>query len=90
MSDAGVIREQRQALNTLSDATCELQVRVGQGGVCQFAWREDSGAWQPVQRTFAAGKGKWVGAKVGIFAAATAETQAPGQCRFDDFVLEVQ
>ncbi|WP_313123892.1 family 43 glycosylhydrolase [Pseudescherichia sp.] len=90
MSDAGVIREQCQALHMLSSATCELQVSVGEGGVSQFAWREDGGAWQQVPRTFAAGKGKWVGAKVGIFAAATADAQDPGECRFEDFVLEVR
>lgn len=37
MSDAGVVRETRQVLAELKCGKCQLQVAVGEGGLCQFS-----------------------------------------------------
>ena len=85
MTDAGHVLQTRQLLEPLRATTCALRVEVKEGGICHFAWREDDeGEWRTVNRPFAAGKGKWVGAKVGLFAVAPG-VKAGGVCRFSHF-----
>lgn len=85
MTDAGHVLQTRQPLEPLRASTCALRVEVKEGGICHFAWREDDeGEWRTVNRPFAAGKGKWVGAKVGLFAAAPG-VNAGGVCHFSHF-----
>nr|MDQ6119434.1 hypothetical protein [Klebsiella pneumoniae subsp. pneumoniae] len=55
MSDAGVVRETRQVLAELKCGKCQLQVAVGEGGLCQFSWRAEE-EWRKVPLCFAAGK----------------------------------
>lgn len=85
MSDAGVVHQFRQNAARLTGPTCALQVEVSEGGICRFSWREDQKDWLPIATSFAAGKGKWVGAKVGIFAAAMEHDSEGGSCHFSPF-----
>ena len=85
MSDAGVVRETRQVLAELKRGKCQLQVAVGEGGLCQFSWRAEEEEWQGVPLCFAAGKGKWVGAKFGLLAASMDGLQSEGYCSLQDF-----
>ncbi|MGL5969174.1 MAG: glycoside hydrolase family 43 protein [Kluyvera sp.] len=89
MSDAGVVHESRQALAHVDAARCELKVVVSLGGICRFAWRQGDADWQPVCQPFAAGKGKWVGAKVGLVALSLEQAASQGSCAFDHFALEI-
>lgn len=89
MSDAGILRETRQVVATLPDGQCECQVVVKPGGICHFFYRTDQHDWQAAPGTFAAGKGKWVGAKVGVFAASSADTAGEGYCKFPSFTVTV-
>ncbi|MDA4634919.1 hypothetical protein NZA98_28140, partial [Escherichia coli] len=41
--------------------------------------------WQGVPLCFAAGKGKWVGAKFGLLAASMDGLQSEGYCSLQDF-----
>lgn len=61
------------------DATLRVQMR--DGGACTFGVRRGDGSWQTINQTpFRATEGKWIGAKVGLFArtteAGSAETWA--------------
>lgn len=89
MSDVGVVHESRQALAHVDAARCELKVVVSLGGICRFAWRQGNADWQPVCQPFAAGKGKWVGAKVGLVALSLEQAASQGSCAFDHFALEI-
>lgn len=88
MTDAGVVHQTRQRIASLASPACSLRVRVAEGGICHFAWRVAEEPWQVVSRPFAAGKGKWVGAKVGIFAASSSGTMQGGHCQFAYFAVE--
>lgn len=89
MSDAGIVRESRQVIAPLNVGTCELKVSVTRGGICRFAWREPEGSWQSVTPPFAAGKGKWVGAKVGLVALTLEAAASQGICGFDYFATDI-
>lgn len=89
MSDTGVVHESRQALAYVDAAFCEMKVVVSLGGICRFAWRQGDGDWQRVCQPFAAGKGKWVGAKVGLVALSLEQATSRGSCTFNHFALDI-
>lgn len=60
--------EEEVQAEALADATVELRVAVGAGGRCRFAWRTGDGPWRESAAEFTAQPGRWVGAKVGLFA----------------------
>ncbi len=65
-----------------------LRVTVLKGAVCQFAFREESGIFNPVGPSFAAKPGKWIGAKVGLFALRDGFTNDAGTVDVDWFRIE--
>ena len=89
MSDAGIVSEKRQAIAAIDDASCEMKIEVSLGGICRFAWRQNDSDWYPIAQPFAAGKGKWVGAKIGLLALSLESTKSDGFCAFDHFALEI-
>ncbi|HDG1687040.1 glycoside hydrolase family 43 protein [Kluyvera cryocrescens] len=89
MSDAGIVSENRQAIAAIDDASCEMKIEVSLGGICRFAWRQNDSDWYPIAQPFAAGKGKWVGAKIGLLALSLESTKSDGFCAFDHFALEI-
>lgn len=54
-------------------------------GICQFAWAVDGVSFQAFAETFQAREGRWMGAKVGLFAVSTHETGMKGYADFDWF-----
>ncbi|PXY42705.1 glycoside hydrolase [Flavobacterium cheongpyeongense] len=52
----------------VNDKTIFLQVKVKQGGICNFFYSEDGQKFNPVGSSFTAREGKWIGAKVGFLA----------------------
>lgn len=89
MSDAGIVSENHQAIAVIDDASCEMKIEVSLGGICRFAWRQNDSDWYPIAQPFAAGKGKWVGAKIGLLALSLESTKSDGFCAFDHFALEI-
>ena len=65
----------------------ELRVAVGEGAVCQFSWRRAGAGFVPIGPSFVAQPGRWVGAKVGLFAGAPGTSPA-GHADFDWFRVE--
>jgi beta-xylosidase len=53
-----------------------LRVTVRAGGVCTFAYRIGDADYVPVGKPFTATAGRWVGAKVGLFATGSAGAHA--------------
>jgi beta-xylosidase len=49
-----------------------LRVTVSEAGKCRFSYSDDGRAFTPIGDEFTATAGRWVGARVGIFAATVA------------------
>ena len=66
-----------------------VRVTVAHGAEFRFAV-VDNGKTREVGRTFQAKPGRWVGAKVGLFAAAPAAARDTGWASFERFALSAQ
>ncbi|CCJ71932.1 Beta-xylosidase [Cronobacter condimenti 1330] len=88
MNDSGSIVSRKTSLVVLpSDTTLSLKVVVDGDGLCTFCWRLADEPWQTVEPRFAAAPGKWVGAKMGLFAVALGE--AAGRVEVEAFEVTV-
>ncbi len=56
--------------------------------LCNFSYSEDGITYKPIGEAFEAKKGKWVGAKVGIFATRHGKTYETGYADYDWFRIE--
>jgi beta-xylosidase len=72
----------------LKSPTFYLRLKVSQNAVCTFSYSADGTNFLPVGEPFNAQKGKWIGAKVGIFAVGTGTTRETGYADFDWFRVE--
>ena len=60
------------------DTQLLLRVDIGEDGVCQFSWAEIGNDFTPIGKPFKAKEGKWIGAKVGLFAVTSGKTNDGG------------
>ncbi|PRY10913.1 beta-xylosidase [Pontibacter ummariensis] len=60
--------ETQQLLGKLKGQEVYLRVAVDKGARCQFSYSEDGQNFKPVGSAFTAVPGRWIGAKVGLFA----------------------
>ena len=65
-----------------------LRVTVTPGGKCRFSYSADNTRFAPVGEEFLARPGVWVGAKVGVFAAAAPGAATTGHADWDWFRIE--
>ncbi len=65
-----------------------LRVEVTEGGRCRFGFSEDGKKWQMMKATFTALPGRWIGAKVGLFASGALPSNDRGYVDFDWFRIE--
>lgn len=65
-----------------------LRVRVQEGARCQFLYSVDGERFVPLGEPFQAREGKWVGAKVGLFAVRPSSSPAGGYADFDFFRID--
>ena len=72
----------------LSGDTFYLRVKVSRNAVCSFSYSSDGIKFSPVGEVFTARKGKWIGARVGIFAVGPGKTREMGYADFDWFRVE--
>jgi len=75
-------------LTKVNSLTVYLKVNVAKGAVCRFSYSEDGEAFQPITMPFNAKPGKWIGAKVGLFCTAKAQTNGNGYVDIDWFRIE--
>ena len=61
---------------------------MSKGGVCQFYYSEDGKHYKRFGEEFIAREGKWIGAKVGLFAWRQSKTNDAGYVDFYDFNVE--
>ena len=65
-----------------------MRVKVSAGAVCNFSVSADGIEFTPVGDTFQAKPGRWIGAKVGLFAAEAAPEVEAAYADFDWFRVE--
>ena len=65
-----------------------LRVSVSKNAVCTFSYSEDGRTFSAVGDPFTARKGKWIGAKVGLFAVRSGKTRETGYADIDWFRVE--
>ncbi|MEB2777780.1 glycoside hydrolase 43 family protein [Algoriphagus sp. D3-2-R+10] len=80
--------EVKQEIAQLESNTIQLRVNVSMGGICQFSYSEDGEEFTAIGETFTAVPGKWIGAKVGLFAIRNSKTNDSGFADVDWFRFE--
>jgi beta-xylosidase len=65
-----------------------LRVSVAEGAVCNFSYSVDGKTFTPIGESFSARQGRWIGAKVGIFAVGSREAIEMGYGDFDWFRVD--
>ncbi|HEY0320561.1 MAG TPA: glycoside hydrolase 43 family protein [Pyrinomonadaceae bacterium] len=73
---------------SLKSNTFYLRVKVSNGAVCNFSYSVNGATFSPIGEPFNARQGKWIGAKVGLFAVRTGKTRETGYADFDWFRVE--
>jgi hypothetical protein len=76
------------AAAALKGNTFYLRVKVSRDASCLFSYSDDGRSFTPIGEPFAARKGKWIGAKVGLFAVRTGRVRETGYADFDWFRFE--
>lgn len=69
-------------------STFYLRVQVSDGAGCRFSYSADGKNFLPLGEPFNAREGRWIGAKVGLFAVREGETREYGYADFDWFRVE--
>ena len=70
--------------------TFYLRVKVSEGAVCEFSYGTDGRNFTPVGEPFKARQGRWIGAKVGLFATGTGKSREYGYADFDWFRVSAE
>lgn len=83
-ADKGKVEIEKTLLK-LDSKDVYLQVKVSKGAKCQFSYSKDGHAFTEVEDIFQATPGKWIGAKVGLFATRELQTNDSGYADFDWF-----
>jgi beta-xylosidase len=81
-------KEVTESQTQLATANVLLRVKIARGGVCQFSFSEDGKTFANIGEPFTAREGRWVGAKVGLFALAKFGAPQRGYADFDWFRFE--
>ncbi len=63
----GYDKTQKAESVPINQNTCYLRVTVADGAICTFSYSLDGATYHPLGTTFQAKKGRWIGAKVGLF-----------------------
>lgn len=81
-------KETLESQTKLANPVVFLQVKVTGGAVCQFSFSKDGKTFVSAGEQFTAREGRWVGARVGLFALAKDSAPQRGYADFDWFRFE--
>jgi beta-xylosidase len=73
---------------TLTENSIYLRIEIKPKGLCTFFYSHDGKEYFSIGEIFAAQPGKWIGAKVGLFAIRPTEAQKGGYANFDFFQVD--
>lgn len=77
--------EKEQVIKKLNGNSIVLRVKVNRDATCTFSYSEDGKTFTQVKGSFTAQPGKWIGAKIGIFALQEEKINDSGYADFDWF-----
>jgi hypothetical protein len=81
-------REKENETRTVQGATFYLRVKVSDGAVCRFSFSANGTDFIPTGESFTARPGRWIGAKVGLFALRNSPGGEYGYADYDWFRVE--
>jgi len=81
-------KETESELIPVYEKTLYLRVNIDNGALCNFSYSEDGQMFKPVGESFTALEGKWIGAKIGIFALRDNFINDAGYVNIDWFRIE--
>jgi beta-xylosidase len=82
------IKESEQVISEVKNGIIYLRVKVSGNAECQYSYSFDGKVFTNINEKFTAGKGRWIGAKAGIFCVGESETNDSGYADFDWFRVE--
>ena len=80
--------EKESAAVPFKGNTIYLRVKVSADAACEFSYSADGKTFNPVGEPFKARQGRWIGAKLGLFATRAGTTREYGYADFDWFRFE--
>ena len=80
--------EVEKVLTKVTDPTVYLRVKVRPGAKCNFSYSLDGKVFTEAGGDFQAEMGRWIGAKVGLFATRETQINDSGFADFDWFRVE--
>lgn len=81
-------KEIENTITTIPQPLIYLRVKVQRGAICQFSYSLDGNVYVDTDEVFQAEAGKWIGAKMGLFASRKTQTNDSGFADFDWFRVE--
>ncbi|HXR82942.1 MAG TPA: glycoside hydrolase 43 family protein [Hanamia sp.] len=82
------IEESEQVISEVKNGIIYLRVKVSGNAECQYSYSLDGNTFTNIDEKFTAEKGRWIGAKVGIFCIGEMQTNDLGFADFDWFRVE--
>ncbi len=80
--------ENEKVISEVKNGMIYLRVKVLKGVQCQFSCSFDGTSFKSIDDTFTAKKGRWIGAKVGLFCTRESQTNDSGFADFDWFRVQ--
>ncbi|HEV8512701.1 MAG TPA: glycoside hydrolase, partial [Cyclobacteriaceae bacterium] len=77
--------ENELVISKVTDKTIYLRVTVSKNAKCVFSYSLDGKKYEGIKSEFQARPGRWVGAKMGLFATRTSTINDAGYADFDWF-----
>ncbi len=84
-ADKGTAETMHESVSLKNDVTVYLRVEVKNVGQCQFSYSLDNIIFTPIGKAFTAKEGKWIGAKIGLFATRPVTNNDGGCAKVDWF-----
>ncbi len=81
-------KESERVISEVKDGLIYLTVKVHDGAECQYSYSFDGNVFTNIDGKFVAEKGRWIGAKAGIFCIGESQTNDSGFADFDWFRVE--
>lgn len=72
----------------MENSTLYFRVNVSNNAKCTFSYSKDSIRFYEIGKIFTAKKGKWIGAKVGLFTIRQGKTYESGYADFEWFRVQ--
>lgn len=81
-------KETEKVISEVKDGLFFLRAKVNDGAECRYSYSFDGNSYTDIDEKFTVEKGRWIGAKAGIFCVGESHTNDAGFADFDWFRVE--